>query len=234
MRDRKTNVLFSEFPRRQLDLLRRLDTPRKVQDFLDYEVAYDHGQDDFCTSALTALKRRRAHCLEGALLAAAAFLFHGRQAWLLDLRANARDDDHVIAPFQENGRWGAVAMSRFCGLRYREPVHRSYGELARSYFEFYYNDAGEKTLREFSAPLGARRLRPGWLGSRENVFFVSRRLDAHRHYAIVAPGRRLRPADSVLRRAEVCGGSAAPLTRSKPRPYPGRRAGKARKKAVRG
>ena len=64
------------------------------------------------------------------MLAAAAFLYHGRPSLLLDLRADGSDDDHVIAPFQENGKWGAVAQSQFCGLRFREPLYESVAELA--------------------------------------------------------------------------------------------------------
>ncbi len=223
---------FSRFAPRQLAALRRLDTPRKVQDFLDYGLAYNDSAEDTCFSPLEVLRRGKAHCLEGALLAAAAFLLHGRRALLLDLRAGARDDDHVIAPFTENGRWGAVAQSHFCGLRYREPVYASVAELARSYFEFYYNSAGEKTLREFSAPLPVTALRPEWLYSPKDVFFVSRELDGRRHYGILGPVREeeLRPADSLLREAELLGGSRAPLVRRRPKPYAAikRRAGHGR------
>ncbi len=223
---------FSRFAPRQLAALRRLDTPRKVQDFLDYGLAYNDSVTDTCFSPLEVLRRGKAHCLEGAMLAAAAFLFHGRRALLLDLRASARDDDHVIAPFIENGRWGAVAQSHFCGLRYREPVYPSFAELARSYFEFYYNSAGEKTLREFSAPLPVTALRREWLYSPGNVFFVGRELDGRRHYGILGPVREeeLRRADSLLREAELLGGSRAPLVRRRPRPYSAskRRAGHGR------
>jgi len=212
---------FSRFTGGQLSVLRRLDSPRKVQDFLDYEIRYNDSKPDTCYSPLEALRHGRAHCIEGAMLAAAAFLFHGRPSLLLDLRANPRDDDHVIAPFVEHGRWGAVAMSHFCGLRYREPVYASAAELARSYFEFYYNSAGEKTLREFSAPLDTSLLKPEWLDSDKNVFFVSRRLDEQRHFRIVGwrHEHELRPADAVLRGAEILGGSRTPLTRRRPRPY---------------
>ncbi len=201
-------------------MLRRLDTPVKVQDFLDYRLAYNGGEGT-CFSPLETLRRGKAHCIEGAMLAAAAFLSHGRPSWLLDLRANPRDDDHVIAPFKEGGRWGAVAHSRFCGLRYREPIYNSFAELARSYFEFYYNDAGEKTLREFSGPMDTAALKPDWLYSDKNVFFVSRELNSIKHFRIVAHSMEggMRRADSLLRSAEVLGGSRVPLTRRRPRPY---------------
>ncbi|MDA8132554.1 MAG: hypothetical protein M0011_13705 [Elusimicrobia bacterium] len=217
----KLPARFSCFPSGQLALLRRLGTPRKVQDFLDYELRYNDSKVNTCLSPLEVLKQRRAHCIEGAMLAAAAFMFHGRRPLLMDLRANASDDDHVVAPFLEGGRWGAVAQSHFCGLRYREPVYASFAELARSYFEFYYNSSGEKTLREFSVPLNASSLRSDWLHSDKNVFFVGRRLDAARHYRIVPyrAERSLRRADSLLLQAEVLGGSGTPLVRRRPRPY---------------
>lgn len=217
----KQKTDFSRFDGKYLAALGRLDSPRKVQDFLDYELSYNDSKPDTCFSPLEVLRRGKAHCIEGAMLAAAAFLFHGRRSMLLDLRAAPRDDDHVIAPFVENGRWGAVAQSHFCGLRYREPVHNSFGELARSYFEFYYDYNGEKTLRSFSGPLDTAELKPEWLYSGKNVFFVSGRLDALRHFRIVA-GRResgLRLADSLMLEAEVLGGLRAPLMHRRPRPY---------------
>ena len=212
---------FSRFGGERLAILRRLTTPRKVQDFLDYELSYNDEKPNTCFSPLEVLKRGKAHCIEGAMFAAAAFLFHGRRSLLLDLRANPRDDDHVIAPFIEKGRWGAVAQSHFCGLRYREPVYATFGELARSYFEFYYNGRGEKTLREFSGPLETSALKPEWLYSEKNVFFVSRKLDALRHYRILGrlPEKELRRADSLLLEAEVLGGSRTPLIHRRPRPY---------------
>ena len=217
----RTNPAFSRFDRGCQAVLRRLDTPRKVQDFLDYELSYNEDKPNTCFSPLEVLKRKKAHCIEGAMFAAAAYLFHGRRSLLLDLRANPRDDDHVIAPFLEKGRWGAVAQSHFCGLRYREPVYASFGELARSYFEFYYNGGGEKTLREFSVPLDTAALKPEWLHSEKNVFFVSRQLDAIHHYRLLGhlPEKELRRADSLLLEAEVLGGSGDPLINRRPRPY---------------
>ena len=215
--------VFSRFSKKQTRILRRLDTPRKVQDFLDYELAYNDAKTDTCFSPLGVLKHGKAHCVEGAMLAAAALLFHGRPALLLDLRSDGRDDDHVIAPFLENGRWGAAAQSRFCGLRYREPVYASSAELAKSYFEFYYNNRGEKTLREFSVPLNASKLKSEWLYSEKNVFFVNRKLDAIKHYKVLGkyPLKSLRKADSTLFEAEIIGGAKTPLTSRRARPYAG-------------
>lgn len=212
--------LFSRFPGVQLGVLRRLNTPLRVQDFLDYELAYNDAAAETCLSPLGVLKARRAHCIEGAMLAAAAFLYHGRRSLLLDLRASADDDDHVIAPFLENGRWGAVAQSHFCGLRFREPIYGSASELARSYFEFYYNERGKKTLREFSAVFDTGALPPEWLYG-DDAAFVGGMLDGAKHYRILDAHaqKQLRLADSQLFKAELQGAGKKPLTRRRPLPY---------------
>jgi hypothetical protein len=84
------------------------------------------------------LHERTAHCLEGAVFAAAALRVLGFPPFLLDLEA-VQDTDHVVALFRSRGHWGAIAKSNFSGLRYREPVHRSLRELVMSYFDGYIN-----------------------------------------------------------------------------------------------
>jgi len=212
---------FSHFSKEQLALLRSLRTPRRIQDFLDYELEYNDETDGSCLSPLEVLKRRKAHCIEGAMLAAAAFLMNGRPGFLLDLRADRTDDDHVIAPFLENGKWGAIGQSHFCGLRFREPIYSSTAELAKSYFEFYYGDYGKKTLREFSVPLDVSGLKAEWLYSEKHVFFVSKKLDALKHYRILGKyqDKKLRRADSLLYEAELVGAVKKPLTLRRAKPY---------------
>ena len=54
------------------------------------------------------LRERTAHCLEGAIFAAAALRALGFPPLLLDLEA-VQDTDHVVAVFRVDGRWGAIA-----------------------------------------------------------------------------------------------------------------------------
>jgi hypothetical protein len=132
-------------------VFRRLTTPEKIQRFLD-ELRYnkeEHGPT--CFSPRRVVRENKAHCMEGALFAAAALEFQGFPPLLVDLEA-VRDDDHVLAVFRQRGHWGAIAKSNYAGLRFREPAYRTLRELAMSYFEHYYNDAGEKTLRTYSRP----------------------------------------------------------------------------------
>jgi hypothetical protein len=136
-------------------VFRRLRTPAAIQQFLDEEVKYNHGPTTF-RSPRRVLRDRVAHCLEGAMFAAAALEQLGYPPLVVDLAA-VRDDDHVIAVFQENGCWGAIGKSNYAGLRYRTPVYRTVRELVMSYFEHYYNPKGEKTLRAYSKPVSLRR-----------------------------------------------------------------------------
>ena len=127
--------------------LRGLKTPEKIQRFLDDEIGYNkEAGGATCRSPRRVLRDRLAHCMEGALFAAAAVGLLGFPPLLLDLEAE-RDDDHVLAIFRHRGHWGAIAKSNYSGLRYREPVYRTLRELVMSYFEHYYNLKKEKTLR---------------------------------------------------------------------------------------
>ncbi len=96
------------------------------------------------------------------------------------------DDDHVIAVFKVDGHWGAVAKSNFTTLRYREPVYRSLRELVMSYFDFYFNIAGDKSLRSYSLPLDLTIYnRRQWSTTDEDLEYIGDKLEKMRHYPVV-------------------------------------------------
>jgi hypothetical protein len=166
--------------RRRIATLR---SPGEIQAFLD---AIPYSADPFYRSPRRVLADRKAHCFDGALFAAAMLRRIGDPPLLVDTRA-VRDDDHVIAIFRRHGCIGAVAKSNFVGLRFREPVFRSVRELVLSYFEAYYNAAGEKTLRSFSAPLDLRRFNDlQWETSDAHLGVIATRLDTIRHYPLLS------------------------------------------------
>lgn len=189
-------------------VLRRLNTPEKIQRFLDLEVAYNKELGGpTCRSPRRVLRDRTAHCLEGALFGAAALRTHGYPPLLLDLEA-VRDDDHVLAIFRERGHWGAIAKSNYAGLRYREPVYRTLRELVISYFEHYYNLDAEKTLRAYSRPVNLKRFdRIDWMTADEDLWAISDYLFGipHRPLLSRATERRLSPVDDRLYRAGMVG-----------------------------
>ena len=147
-------------------ILEALNTPAAVQAFLD---AIPYNDDKQCRSPRRVLRDRRAHCMEGALFAAAVLRSHGRGCRIVDLRS-VRDDDHVIAVYRDFGCWGAVAKSNIAGLRYREPIYRSLRELAVSYFADYFNTVRERSLRAYSRPVDLRRFdRMAWMTTEEEI-----------------------------------------------------------------
>src|SRR5512145_685145 len=149
-------------------VLRRLDTPRKIQAFV-YQLKqnFELGGET-CLTVREVLRTRRAHCIEGAMLAACAFWVHGEPPLLLDMRA-VRDFDHVVAVYRRKGRWGAISKTNGIGLRSRDPVYRTLRELAMSYFHEYANRRDHKTLRRYSRPLDLRRVDPGiWATNGKN------------------------------------------------------------------
>lgn len=185
------------FTARELAVLRRLDTPVKVQAFLE-RLRYNTEPDgDTCRSPRRVLRDRTAHCAEGAIFAAAAFRVHGRPPVLIDLEA-VNDDDHVIAAYRDRGLWGAVGMSKFAGLRHRAPVHRTVRELAISYFNDYYNYDAALTLRRYSRPVSLARFdRLHWMTTEEDLWPVLEHLVVVPHSDLLPPAaaRRLPALD---------------------------------------
>ncbi len=134
-------------------LLDGLDSPIKIQSFLN---SIPYSEDNFYRCPLRVLRERKAHCFDGALFAAMTMRRNGRQPLILELIPNERDDDHILVLFKQNDHWGAVAQSNFSGLRYREPVYRNLRELVMSYFEDFFNAAGEKTLVGYRGPINLK------------------------------------------------------------------------------
>lgn len=170
-------------------VLRRLGKPEAIQRYLDEEIGYNLEPDGpCCYSPRLVLRHGIAHCMEGAMLAAAALRRLGHPPLLMDLEA-VRDDDHVLAIFRQQGHWGAIAKSNYSGLRYREPVYRTLRELAMSYFEHYFNLRGEKGLRGYAGPLRLARFdHMGWETAEEEPWAIPEYLTTIRHYPILSPG----------------------------------------------
>ncbi|MBI2669563.1 MAG: hypothetical protein HYX20_00200 [Candidatus Yanofskybacteria bacterium] len=183
----------------ELNLFRRLNTPKKIQDFLEgVPINFDHNKDT-CVSPRVLLERNKAHCIEAAFFAAAVLWFHGHQPLLLDLQATADDYDHVVALFRRNGYWGAISKTNHAVLRYREPVYRNIRELAMSYFHEYFDDNGKKNLRAYSRPFNLARLGKSWITSEKDLWHIAEALDDSPHHKILIRSMiaGLRQADST-------------------------------------
>jgi hypothetical protein len=186
---------------------RQLDTPAKIQRFLD-KIPYNTEVDgETFRSPRRVLADRTANCIEGAVLAAAALRVQGHPPLIMDLAA-VRDEDHVLAVFRRGDLWGAIGTSKFTGLRYREPVYRTLRELAMSYFEQYFNLAGERTLRGHGRPVNLARFDAlRWMTSAEDLWPIAEHLERIPHVPLVpaAAARQLTPLGPRLRAAGLLG-----------------------------
>lgn len=192
-------------------ILERLTTPARIQDFLD-ACAYSTEDANHCP--LYVLRRRSANCFDGAVFAAAALRCLGHPPLILDLLANRRDDDHILALYKREGHWGALAKSNFTGLRFREPVYRTLRELVMSYFEQYYNTAREKTLRAYTQPLNLKTLdRISWLLEDKAMELIEVRLVRMPQKKLFTRSMiaRLSPVDERTCRAGLIGANRAGL-----------------------
>jgi hypothetical protein len=200
----------------EIKLFKTLNSPAKIQDFLN-GLRFNFEKDgETCYSPRMVLKYKIAHCMEGAMLAAAILEFNGHKPLVMDLRSvKPHDDDHVVAVFKQFGCFGAISKTNHAVLRYREPVYKTIRELALSYFHEYFLNNGKKTLREYSEafdlkhfdsfplPLGEGRVRVDWRTSPENLFKIPRHLDKIKHYKILSPAqiKNLRLAEKIEIRA---------------------------------
>jgi hypothetical protein len=181
-----TGRVPSGFTAAELRALRALRTPHGIQRALD---AMPYHLASTAWSPRRVLRERTAHCLEGAVFAAAALRVLGWPPLLLDLEA-VQDTDHVVAVYRERGRWGALAKSNFAGLRYREPVYRSVRELVMSYFESYVNLRGDRTLRAYSRPVNLARFdrrRRGWMTTESALWWIAEYLVGVPHTRLLTP-----------------------------------------------
>lgn len=172
------------------------------------------SEKDPCYCPRDVLRYRRAHCMEGALLAAAALWYHGNKPLLLDLTTTRDDQDHVVALFKKNGYWGAISKTNHAVLRYREPVYKTIRELAMSYFHEYFLNDGEKTLRTYSRPFNLSKYKT-WLTNRGEIMTIIQDMSESPHFPVATAGqiRSLRRASSIETRA----GRITEWTRNKKR-----------------
>lgn len=194
----------------ELGTLDRLNTPAAVQAFLD-ETPY--STDHFYRSPRSVMRDRKAHCADGAFFAATALRRHGYTPLVTDLMA-WNDDDHLLALYKRDGRWGAVGKSNFTTLRFREPVYRSLRELVMSYFEFYFNSAGQKTLRSYTVPLDLTTCDDlDWMTRDDCIEECVRRMDAKRRVRLITPqmAAALNRADRLSFEAGMSGTNPAGL-----------------------
>jgi hypothetical protein len=184
--------------------LRKLDTPMRIQDYLDSLSFNFEEKGEKCMSPRRVLQEKKAHCIEGAFLAAAALLLSGKPALILNLKVDKRDDDHIVTLFKEHGYWGAISKTNHAVLRFRDPVYRSVRELAMTYFhEYFLVKGGEKTMKGFAGPINLRRFGTRWITSQEDLWDIAEVIYDSKIVSVVPKGnaRFIREATKLEQKA---------------------------------
>jgi len=188
---------------REFALLARLSTPQKIQKFINAVPANHEPDGETILSVREVLRQRRAHCIEGAFVAACALWVHGEPPLVMHMDCAPSDWPHVVALFRRGGAWGAISKTNGAVLRFRDPVYRTLRELAMSYFHEYSDRSGRKTLRSHSAAFDLRRFHPAfWVTRATACAEVNDRLAALRHYPLItAAQQRLLSTRDAFERA---------------------------------
>jgi hypothetical protein len=165
-------------------LINRLDTPARVQAFLN-RLPYNHEpgpEGETLRSFRAVVRRRTAHCLEAALAAAVILEQHGYPPLVLSFESIDKLE-HVIYAYRRRGRWGSIARSRDPGLHGRKPVFRTARALAMSYFEPYVDFTGCITayaVVDLNRELGTY----DWRLSEKNIWKVEQMLIDYPHHRL--------------------------------------------------
>ena len=189
---------------KEFGALLSLDTPQRIQAFLNAVPINHELNGETILSVREVLRQHRAHCIEGAFLAACALWVHGDPPLLIHLDCDLSDYPHVVAVFRRKGCWGAISKTNGTPLRYRDPVYRTLRELAMSYFHEYFNKSYQKTLRSYSRTFDLRKVAPSlWVTNEEACNVIHDSLVTARHYALIsgAQERLLSQRDSFERKA---------------------------------
>ncbi len=182
--------------------LRLLSTPIKIQNFLDSLPLNYEKSGDTHMSPRRVLRNKKAHCIEGALLAATALWLHGEPPLIMNLssRLGKGDVDHVVALYKRGGYYGAISKTNHSTIRFRDPIYQTPRELALSYFhEWFVNKTGEKVLECYSKPLDMRKFGMDWITSEKDLWNIADALSERKHYFLVPKGnwRYVRRADPM-------------------------------------
>jgi len=181
----------------KLSFAKQFKKPVDIQIFLN-NVLYNSEYET--NSPKNVFLKQKANCFEGALFAAAVLRSFGNKPLIVDLVAE-NDDDHVIAIYKQNNCFGAVAKSNTTLLRFREPVYRTLRELIMSYFEFYFNTLGDKSLRSYSNPVNLSRFdKYDWMATDNDLGFIGDYLYTINHNKIAGSSslRSLNTADDDI------------------------------------
>lgn len=183
----------------ELKVFKKLNTPIKIQDFLDTLAINWEKAGDTNLSPRLVLQHKKAHCFEGALLAAVALWLQGEKPLILELKTPG-DIGHAITLYKRNGYFGAISKTNHTALRFRDPVYKTIRELVMSYFhECFNDDTGKKVLRGWSGPINIKKWGTKWITSSDDLYPLAEELfDLPMHPLFPKENEKyVRPADAM-------------------------------------
>jgi hypothetical protein len=179
----RCDALGLRFSCDELAVLAALDTPARLQEFLNTQLYYndDHASVDQEETAMPprlVLRSGMAHCFEGAMFAYAVNYLHGHGPGLVMLEAS-QDADHNIVVWRDpaNGLYGSIAQSRYPGIVGRPAEYPTLRALAESYVPYYFSDRTldpkDLTLVGYSEPIDlVAKYGPDWIASEEPLWDI--------------------------------------------------------------
>ena len=210
----RCDALGLRFGADEIAVLAALDTPAKLQEFLNRELYYndDHAsveQEESVMPPRLVLRTGMAHCFEGAMFAYAVNFLHGHEPRLVMLEAS-QDADHNIVVWRDprTGKYGSTAQSRYPGLAGRPPQYPTVRALADSYVPLYFSDRTldpkDLTLVGYSEPIDlVGKYGTAWMASEAplwDIYYTYIDDAVPFHYFSGDPGRsHLYPAVRALR-----------------------------------
>lgn len=165
---------MKELNKEEKKFLRSLNTPHKIQDFLDSLPFNLEENGETCMSPRRVLEQRKAHCIEAGLLAGVCFWLNKKQPRIVSLKVKQSDYDHIIVIYKENGYYGALSKTNHNVLRFRDPVYKNVRELVMSYFhEYFLPDTGEKTLLGYTKPINIKKFGTAWIVRTDDLWDIA-------------------------------------------------------------
>jgi hypothetical protein len=166
------NEFESHLPKNLRKKFNSLNSPFAIQGYLD-GITYKGEERD--RSPLHVILDGQGHCLDGGFLAALCLWHIGFKPLLIDIVPDPGvDDDHVLALYQIEGRWGALAKTNYINLGFREPVYKNLRELVMTYFEHYVSIHQQKCLTGYTRIFNAAnytRFNWAWDEASANIMY---------------------------------------------------------------
>ncbi len=154
--------------------LKSLNTPKKLQDYLDSIPFNLEENGETCMSPKMVLKEKKAHCIEAGLLVGVSMWLNRKTPYIVSLKVKASDYDHIIVLYKENGYYGALSKTNHNVLRFRDPVYKNVRELVMSYFhEYFLPETGEKTLLGYTKPINIKKFGDDWISREDNLWDIA-------------------------------------------------------------